>query len=93
MCAFASAIIVDAVHALQQEQIHAGMMPKQDGEAIKGFATTAVVGIAVVLLIVIAILTLLSLVVYSYICELREEEERQRNDSNAPPKAYNLVPV
>lgn len=91
MCAFASAIMVDVFKSLQEQ---GGQdISQQDQEDAKAFMTTLVVMIAVVLLIAIAITILLTLVVYSYVCELREEEERQQNDTNAPPKAYNLVPV
>lgn len=68
-------------------------MTQEDVDAAKNAVTAFVVMLAIIFLIVIIIVTLLTLVVYSFIVELREEEERLRNDANAPPKAYNLVPV
>lgn len=91
LCAFGSAIIVD-IFQDAQSQGEIQMTDKESDEA-KAAITIFVVCIAVVFLIVIAIVTLFTLVAYSYVCELREEEERQNNDTNAPPKAYNLVPV
>lgn len=91
MCAFASTIIVDIYNeAVAQGQIQ----PTQDDEdTFKAAGMAFVVIIAVIILILIVILVLITLVAYSYVCELREEQERQNNDGNAPPKAYNLVPV
>lgn len=91
LCVFASRHIVEILEAIRSE----GKIDLTDEEAeeMKTAGTVLVVIVAVALIICITILTLLTLVVYSYILELREEEERQHNDTNAPPKAYNLVPV
>lgn len=52
------------------------------------FQTITIIFAAISLLIIIAVLTLLTLVVYSYICELRDEEKHNRN---ARPNVYNVV--
>lgn len=89
LCVFASALIVDVFKAAESE----GKLSDEEMEQAQIGLTTLVVLIAVSILIAIAILIPLTLVVYSYVCELREEEVRQNNNTNAPPKAYNLVPV
>lgn len=91
LCAFASAIIVDIFQDAQAQG--AIQISEKETEEAKAAITVFVVIVAVTFLISIGIVTLFTLVAYSYVCELREEEERQHNDTNAPPKAYNLVPV
>lgn len=91
LCALAPSLIMDVMNSRQAKgEIH---LTKEETHDLETATTAFVVIMAVVFLIVIAILILLTLVVYSYICELREEGQRQQHDSNVPPKAYNLVPV
>lgn len=91
LCVFASSVIIDL---LNDAQTQANMnLTEKEAEDAKSLIGVYVVVVAVVDLICITLIVLFTLVGYSFVCELREEEERQNNDTNAPPKAYNLVPV
>lgn len=86
LCFFAPSVIIEIVKTVEA----------QGGPRLTDWSKDEmemVMAIALSFMILLPLQIYVTLVAYSLVCELREEEARQNNNINVPPKAYNFEAV